>query len=123
MLQQATHYFNLLTNQQYEQVTLNDGQLEVVQKGTKQTIYQLSTGTKDQLIMALRFAYLNLQKDRILSPVIIDDGWLHYDGKRKRQLAELFVEFGQDYQIICLSSDQEMVSYYQAFNQTVKNMR
>lgn len=123
MLQQATHYFNLLTNQQYEQVTLNDGQLEVVQKGTKQTIYQLSTGTKDQLIMALRFAYLNLQKDRILSPVIIDDGWLHYDGKRKRQLAELFVEFGQDYQIICLSSDQEMVSYYQEFNQTVKNMR
>ena len=123
MLHQATHYFNLLTSQRYEQVTLNDGQLEVLQNGEKQTIYQLSTGTKDQLIMALRFAYLSLQKDRILSPIIIDDGWLHYDRKRKRQLAELFVTFGQDYQIICLSSDQEMVSYYQEFNQAVKNMK
>ena len=85
-----------------------------------QSIYQLSTGTKDQLIMGIRFAYLNLQRHHILSPVIIDDGWLHYDTTRKEQLAQLLAEFGKDYQIICLSSDQEMVSYYQDFNQEVK---
>ena len=122
LLQQASHYFYLLTNQSYQQVKLDEGILTVVASNGTQPIYQLSTGTKDQLIMALRFAYLALQREKILSPVIIDDGWLHYDGTRKRQLARLLAEFGQDYQIICLSSDQEMVSYYQEYQQVVKMM-
>ena len=122
LLQQASHYFSLLTNQSYQQVKLDEGILTVVASNGTQPIYQLSTGTKDQLIMALRFAYLALQREKILSPVIIDDGWLHYDGTRKRQLAHLLAEFGQDYQIICLSSDQEMVSYYQEYQQVVKMM-
>ena len=122
LLQQASHYFSLLTNQSYQQVKLDEGILTVVASNRTQPIYQLSTGTKDQLIMALRFAYLALQREKILSPVIIDDGWLHYDGTRKRQLAHLLAEFGQDYQIICLSSDQEMVSYYQEYQQVVKMM-
>lgn len=120
LLQQASHYFAILTKQRYEQVVLENGSLFVVSDGQMQSIYQLSTGTKDQLIMGIRFAYLNLQRHHILSPVIIDDGWLHYDTTRKEQLAQLLAEFGKDYQIICLSSDQEMVSYYQDFNQEVK---
>lgn len=123
LLQQASYYFALLTNQEYDQVQLEEGLLSVRSSKGTQPIYQLSTGTKDQLIMALRFAYLALQREKILSPVIIDDGWLHYDGQRKQQLARLLVEFGEDYQIICLSSDQEMVSYYQELNQVVKMMK
>lgn len=122
LLQQASYYFELLTNQEYYQVQLEEGILSVLSANGTQPIYQLSTGTKDQLIMALRFAYLALQRGKVLSPVIIDDGWLHYDGKRKQQLARLLAEFGKDYQIICLSSDQEMVSYYQELNQAVKIM-
>ena len=123
LLQQASHYFALLTKRHYEQVILEKGSLMVVGQGQMQSIYQLSTGTKDQLIMGIRFAYLHLQRHQILAPVIIDDGWLHYDATRKEQLARLFVEFGQDYQIICLSSDKEMVSYYQDFNQEVKMLK
>jgi uncharacterized protein YhaN len=55
----------------------------------------------------------------MVSPVIIDDGWLHYDSLRKEQLAKLFAEFGKKHQVICLSSDQEMVSYYQRLQQPV----
>ncbi|MHC5268482.1 ATP-binding protein [Enterococcus sp. LJL98] len=120
LLQQASYYFGILTNQEYQAVRLEEGLLFVESTMGVQGIYQLSTGTKDQLIMAIRFAYLFLQKETILSPVIIDDGWLHYDSQRKRQLARLFATFGEDYQIICLSSDQEMVSYYQERNQSVK---
>lgn len=79
--------------------------------------HQLSTGTKDQLIMAIRFAYVALQGSEPLCPVIIDDGWLHYDHQRKYNLARLFKEFGQTTQVICLSSDREMVSYYQELEQ------
>ena len=51
--------------------------------------------------MAMRFAYLSLEANRSICPIIIDDGWLHYDHQRKYQLAELLAKFGEKYQIIC----------------------
>lgn len=118
LLQRASYYFKTLTKGRYQAVRLLDGILHVTSQETLLDIYTLSTGTKDQLIMAVRFAYLSLQEQAV-SPVIIDDGWLHYDSERKEQLAKLFAEFGQKHQVICLSSDQEMVSYYQRLHQPV----
>ena len=115
LFEQAGHFMQILTNQRYDKIQMKENELFVNQ----QSIYQLSTGTKDQLIMALRFAYLAMQKKSI-SPVVIDDGWLHYDSQRKRSLAQLLAEFAKDYQVICLSSDREMVSYYQELHQVVK---
>lgn len=115
LFEKAGLYMQILTNQRYDKVQMKDNELFVNQ----QSIYQLSTGTKDQLIMSLRFAYLAMQQKNI-SPVVIDDGWLHYDSQRKRSLAQLLAEFAKDYQVICLSSDREMVSYYQELHQVVK---
>ena len=115
LFEQAGHFMQILTNQRYDKIQMKENELFVNQ----QSIYQLSTGTKDQLIMALRFAYLAMQQKNI-SPVVIDDGWLHYDSQRKRSLAQLLAEFAKDYQVICLSSDREMVSYYQELHQVVK---
>ncbi len=115
LFEQAGHFMQILTNQRYDKIQMKENELFVNQ----QSIYQLSTGTKDQLIMALRFAYLAMQQKNI-SPVVIDDGWLHYDSQRKRSLAQLLAAFAKDYQVICLSSDREMVSYYQELHQVVK---
>ena len=115
LFEQAGHFMQILTNQRYDKIQMKENELFVNQ----QSIYQLSTGTKDQLIMALRFAYLAMQQKNI-SPVVIDDGWLHYDSQRKRSLAQLLAAFAKDYQVICLSSDREMVSSYQELHQVVK---
>ncbi|MFV0557269.1 MAG: AAA family ATPase [Enterococcus sp.] len=122
LIEQASHFFRILTKQKYQKILLQE---ELLVATATQTfpLSQLSTGTKDQVIMAIRFGYLVLQKNQILSPVIIDDGWLHYDSQRKAQLAQLLVEFGQDYQVICLSSDQEMVSLYQQEQQRVVQIK
>ena len=122
LLIQASHYFQLLTNGRYQTVLFKEGILHVVSSQGTFDIYTLSTGTKDQLIMAVRFAYLSIQTEQ-LSPIIIDDGWLHYDSRRKEQLAKLFAEFGKKQQVICLSSDQEMVSYYQSLHQSVVEIK
>lgn len=122
LLKQTSNYFALLTENRYQQVDLKSGYLTVSNADNIFSIHELSTGTKDQLIMAIRFGYLALQKEQPVSPVIIDDGWLHYDSGRKRQLARLLAEFGKTYQVICLSSDQEMVSYYQEEKQTVLHL-
>lgn len=122
LLEKASIYFKLLSNDRYHQVTLHEGQLVASNASDSYSIIDLSTGTKDQLIMAIRFGYLALQQNHPLSPIIIDDGWLHYDSARKERLAELFAEFGQYYQVICLSSDQEMVSYYHKYQQSVQEL-
>lgn len=118
LMARVSEYFSLLTDQRYQEVLFYNKELRIVTQQGQSDIYQLSTGTKDQLIMAFRFAYLALQQN--YGPVIIDDGWLHYDHKRKYHLAKLFANFGQDRQVICLSSDREMVSYYQELQQEVK---
>lgn len=119
LLKQATSYFQILTNNAHSRLDFSDGVLTVDQL----SLYNLSTGTKDQVMMAFRFAYLVLQQKHPLCPVIIDDGWLHYDHQRKYQFAKLLQQFSQKYQVICLSSDQEMVSYYQKLHQPVWELK
>lgn len=120
LLKEATYYLGLLTDHKYQRILLKEDLLTLTDGKTEFPIYELSTGTKDQLIMAMRFAYLSLEANRALCPVIIDDGWLHYDSHRKYYLAKLLAEFGKKYQIICFSSDKEMLSYYQELQQSVK---
>lgn len=119
LLKQATSYFQELTNNAHSRLDFSEGLLTVDQL----SLYNLSTGTKDQVMMAFRFAYLALQQKHPLCPVIIDDGWLHYDHQRKYQFAKLLQQFSQNYQVICLSSDQEMVSYYQELHQPVWELK
>lgn len=119
LLKQATSYFQLLTNNAHSRLDFSEGLLTVDQL----SLYNLSTGTKDQVMMAFRFAYLALQQKHPLCPVIIDDGWLHYDHQRKYQFAKLLQQFSEKYQVICLSSDQEMVSYYQELHQPVWELK
>lgn len=123
LIQQASYYFAILTNDRYQQVVLKEGILHVSSKQELVNIYTLSTGTKDQLIMAIRFAYLSLQEGTSACPVMIDDGWLHYDSQRKANLAKLLATFGEKHQVICLSSDKEMVSYYQEIQQPVTEIQ
>lgn len=117
LVQKAVHFFQILTRNHYQKIWFDEGLLFVANEKQTFDIYQLSTGTKDQLIMAIRFAYLSLQGNETLCPIMIDDGWLHYDYQRKYDLAQLFKEFGKTMQVICLSSDREMVSYYQELDQ------
>lgn len=118
----ASDYFNQLTQGRYEKIFFEENQIQVSSKDEIKNVYLLSTGTKDQLMMALRFAYLTLQKGQVLCPMIIDDGWLHYDNQRKAVLAKLFKEIGEHYQVICFSSDKEMARHYQKINQPVQTM-
>jgi uncharacterized protein YhaN len=123
LLKKAADYFRLLTESAYRTVELEEGQLIVVRKDQQRfMLHELSTGTKDQVIMALRFAFLYLQ-ERSLCPIIIDDGWLHYDSRRKKQLAQLLTIFSKHQQVICFSSDREMVSYYQELQQPIIELK
>lgn len=123
LLKKATDYFKLLTQSKYRGIQLEESQLTVIREDQQRfMLHELSTGTRDQVIMAVRFAFLSLQEQRSLCPIMIDDGWLHYDSQRKEQLAQLFAVFSEHQQVICFSSDQEMVSYYKELKQPIMEL-
>ncbi len=100
--------FRYLTLNRYERVFFFQESLQVQDKeGVLWSLKDLSTGTKDQLLFAFRFAFISLQGAENAGPVIIDDGWLRYDEKRKRQFLKLLTQSIEN-QVLLLSSDEKM---------------
>lgn len=123
LLAKASRYFCILTQEKYTALQLYEGQLiAICPNQSFFSLQDLSTGTKDQLIMALRFGFLSLYENRMICPIIIDDGWLYYDSVRKKILAEILKTFANKQQIICFSSDKEMLQYYKELNQPIMKL-
>lgn len=120
LLATVTSYFKILTDGAYIKVLVTNGQLYVRDKEQKRwSIIQLSTGTKDQLYMAFRLAFVHLHTEDYNTPVMIDDGWLHFDTKRKLTLFRLLSGFSKHTQVICLSSDQAVKAYFEAHDLSI----
>ena len=112
LLSVASAFFNKLTEGVYQTCLLRDDQLVVRQEsGDSYSLNQLSTGTRDQLYLAIRLAFIQLHSQEQLAPVIIDDGWLHYDTQRKVALFNLLTSMSQEVQVICFTSDLELKHY------------
>lgn len=114
VLKMTSEYFNIFTAGRYPQVVLKDGRLQVQDKKYQYwDMTQLSTGTKDQLYIAFRLGFIQLHSEDYDAPIIIDDGWLHFDSGRKEIFFNVMIALGKNRQIICLSSDEEMKSYFE----------
>ena len=117
LLATVTSYFKILTEGRYTKVLVREGQLIVLDKEQRRwPLVQLSTGTKDQLYIAFRLGFVHLHHEDYEAPVIIDDGWLHFDQKRKLVLFRLLKGFSQRTQVLCLSSDEEVRAYYESLD-------
>lgn len=105
ILRRCSRYFYILTHGRYGQVLFKQNQL-VVQRHDKQleSLGALSTGTRSQLIIALRLAFISLQ-DNVSFPVIMDEGWVFFDSRRQTQLFEVLGQYSQRYQLITFSND------------------
>lgn len=123
LLEAVSNYFKLLTNNAYETVKIKDGAI-IVKDSEHQTWLptQLSTGTKDQLYTAFRLGFIHLHSADYQSPIMIDDGWLHFDDERKETLFTLLSVLSQKTQVICLSSDRQMKLYFEEKQQPVVNL-
>lgn len=101
-----------LTENNYVECRLLEGRLVICNhEGVCYHLDELSTGTRDQLILSVRLAFILSYQQEIKAPLIIDDAWLHYDQQRKIQLFNVLQKMSQDNQVICLSSDQELMTY------------
>ncbi|MGO3749798.1 ATP-binding protein, partial [Vagococcus salmoninarum] len=120
LLRTTTAFFKLLTAERFVEVSYEGDELLLKdQQGLDYAVKELSTGSRDQLYMAIRLGFIQLHSQESLSPVIIDDGWLHYDSQRKQQLFRLLKQLSCDNQIICLSSDSELLAFIEDENEGI----
>lgn len=117
----AAEIFSRVAKGRYRQLRVASGldgdepfRMEVLIPATNQWVdpASLSSGTRDQLYLALRIAladYLTGQKDM---PLLLDDPFLHYDPARLSAAVGLLKELGEERQIIWLTKDPRLADEF-----------
>ncbi len=101
MQQLATKYFAHLTQGRYQRITFSETEL-LVTRQDQQTfqVFELSTGTQEQLYIALRLALSQVIADIVAVPLLIDDGFVNFDPQRKETMVTMLQTLAHTQQII-----------------------
>ena len=82
----------------------------VRENGSRLTVEKMSSGTRDQLFLALRLATLmwRLQTDEPM-PFIIDDILINFDDVRSRATLQILAELGEKNQVLLFTHHRRIV--------------
>lgn len=111
IIQRATKYFATLTNNRYQTIQFDDDQLVVAGPAGRQFVVgELSTGTAEQLYVALRLGFVSVMNDTVQFPLVIDDGFVNFDNDRKARVLDLLKQAAQSGQVIYLTADDRILA-------------
>ena len=110
VLENAQHYFQLLTNNSYEQMILSpEGSFEAVKTtGQRFKIAELSQATKEQAYISLRIALAVSLQRKAPFPIIMDDPFVHFDRVRLQQVVQLMAEIQKEHQLLYFTCHDNM---------------
>ncbi|MGZ3422609.1 MAG: AAA family ATPase [Polyangiales bacterium] len=78
---------------------------------------QLSTGTREQLFLAIRLAYVDqYRKGAEALPIVLDDVLVNFDGARARATLEALARFGEHVQVLLFTCHDHVVDFARAAN-------
>ena len=112
-IRDTTHYFSILTKENYQKVFLKEGTITVQRKdGTLFEASELSQATAEQLYVALRFSFVKNANDLIQLPLLIDDGFVNFDQQRKKEMYHLLKQISEDIQIFYFTFDESVTEVF-----------
>ena len=107
ILADAEEIFGRLTGGRYTRIVANvgDGSFKAVQRdGVAKTPRELSSGTREQLYLALRLAHIRKYCENAESlPLLTDDALVNFDDARSEEALRVLAEFAEDRQVILLT--------------------
>ena len=105
ILKRASSLFSHLTDQVWREIYL-EKEILWVENSRQQSLrlIDLSTGTRDQLQLALRLAFIQSKHQDF--PIFLDDNFLRFDSKRRLNFSNMLALIAKDRQVILLTSDQ-----------------
>jgi len=115
VLKKASEYFSQLTNGQYLEILVDESYDELVVKRNDETVfrcYELSQATSEQVYVALRFALATQMESDIKYPIMIDDGFVHFDENRLKNMISILKEISKDFQILFFTCHNRLLSIF-----------
>ncbi len=119
LLVEAGRIFEKLTLGEYVGLTRSVGnatELQAIPKtGLAKVPSEMSTGTREQLYLAIRLAYLKQYSQRAEPlPLVMDDVLVNFDEDRAKQTLRVLSDFSQSHQILFLTCHRRMVELVQS---------
>ncbi|WP_461239497.1 ATP-binding protein [Paucilactobacillus sp. N302-9] len=112
IIERAQQYFCRLTDNRYATIHLTDSVIYVTdQNGESFDVGELSTGTAEQLYIALRLGFVQVMGDLIDLPIMIDDGFVNFDHSRKQTMFEILGEIAKTHQVLYFTTDDRMIDH------------
>jgi uncharacterized protein YhaN len=119
VLELSSSYFAKLTLSHYTGLSIdfedNEPFIEAnTDAGEKRRVTEMSDGTRDQLFLALRLAFLkqHLESSEPL-PLVMDDILVHFDDRRTEATLEILHQFASQTQIIYFTHHQSVIDAVQ----------
>lgn len=103
MEERSSHYLARMTGGRYEHLALADNWPEInilAEEGIKVSPERLSTGTIDQVYLALRLGVADLLSHQAKLPLILDDPFVNFDEERLHHTLAIVAELAAERQII-----------------------
>ncbi|MCA9079105.1 MAG: AAA family ATPase [Planctomycetaceae bacterium] len=115
LLEDVGKWLQQLTAGRYRelQTSLDDpGVIRVVdEQGQTRTPDQLSTGTREQLFLAIRLAYVvGYAREHDPLPLVLDDVLVNFDDERARETLKALQQLAQSHQVLLLTCHQRTVA-------------
>jgi uncharacterized protein YhaN len=119
MLRNVSQMFSKLTHGRYVGLRRKldeQGTLVLAEaNGKSKEPSQLSTGTREQLYLAIRLAYVrHYCRENEPLPLVMDDVLVNFDDKRGDSALEILIELSQEIQIIFLTCHQSTIQRIQS---------
>lgn len=110
VLEKASEFLGQLTAGRYLKLDFDLGNHELFLLAADQQTYrldELSQGTVDQLFVSIRLAISSWLAEHIRLPFLIDDGFVHFDRERKREMGQILAQLSDVHQIIYFTKDMD----------------
>ncbi len=107
--------FSGLTGGRYVRLSTPTGEFDphiIDDSNSSKKNIELSTGTAQQLYLALRLAYLETLSDGTGLPVLMDDILVNFDEERRSYAVQLILEFAKKQQVVLFTCHESTVEAF-----------
>ncbi|WP_033829586.1 ATP-binding protein [Bacillus andreraoultii] len=115
ILTEASTYFSTITHGAYKQIFLDHNRDQLFIERNDGIIFmpkEVSQATSEQLYISLRLALAVKTREHNPLPLIIDDGFVHFDEERRQQMMNILEEISSHMQILYFSCHKTFTKYF-----------
>lgn len=127
VITQTRKYFKSITENAYEdlRISLSDRHVSIIDdRGRHKTVEELSRGTREQLLLALRLGLIEeYEKNAEPLPVALDDIMVNFDVHRAQNLVKVLTDFAKDRQVILFTCHEHTRDLFKEEGATIIDWR